>query len=238
MRSSFAQLFALAVLLAMAGGGCATQTHFPSQTILPDDGSHHDAVQRAQQTVAHLFPARYCATQRAIITVGGKQFTCDGLLTVSPANGYHLALASTFGTVTDLRVKPDGDTELLKVTPLFRADWSRRFVARDLRRLFIPPGELRFVGRLADGQLVLRTTPDSAGVTAEYIFSADGSRWQELELAQNGKIFYHMVVKHYLKFPATAVEIPNEFDVTAKSYRLELRIAAISVPPATAERQP
>lgn len=214
-----------------------TQNHFPSLTVLPDNSGRDVAVQRAQAAIRHLFPARYNATQRAIVTVGGKQFTCDGLLTVSPMNGYHLALASAFGTVTDLRVRPDGRTELIKVTPLFRADWSRRFVARDLRWLFIPPDNLRLAGRLANGQLVLRAAPDSAGVTAEYVFSSDGLRWRELDLARNGKIFYYVAVKHYWKFPAAAAEIPSEYKVTAKMYRLQLRITGISIPPVKPEGQ-
>jgi hypothetical protein len=227
MLASFVKSFSFAALVVVAGSGCATQNHFAVRPVLPDDGSHRDAVQRAQQTIAQLFPARYRATQRAIITTGGKQFTCDGLLTVSSADGHHLALVSSFGVVTELRVKADATTELLKVTPLFREDWSRDFVARDLRRLFVPPVNLQPGGQLADGRLVLLAGPDAAGVTAEYVFSADGSRWQELDLARNGKPFYRAVVKHYLKFPGVAAEIPNEFEVSAESYRLELRIAAL-----------
>jgi hypothetical protein len=238
MRSLSVKSFLLAALVVGAAGGCATQNHFAARSILPDDGSHDAVTQHAQQVMAHLFPTQYCSTQRAIITAGGKQFTCDGLLTVSPGAGYHLALASSFGTVTDLRVKADGNTELLKVTPLFREDWSRQFVARDLRCLFVPPDHLQPAGQLADGRLVLQTTPDSSGARAEYVFSADGSRWQELDLARNGKVFYRVVVEHYLKFPATVAEIPDEFAVTAESYRLELRVAAVSITPAKSEAAP
>ena len=227
MLISYGKLFFLAVVMTAAASGCAMRNHFAALPILPDDRNHREAEQRAQQTIAHLFPAQYRATQRAIITAVGKQFTCDGLLTVSPVDGYHLALVSSFGVVTDLRVKADGATELLKVTPLFREDWSRNFVARDLRWLFVPPANLQSAGQLADRRLVLQAGPDADGVSAEYIFSADGSRWQELFLARNGKTFYRAVARHYLKFPAMAAEIPNEFEVSAESYRLELRVAAL-----------
>jgi hypothetical protein len=224
-----------AALLAVLVCGCTTRNHFAPLTVLPDDGNHRAALSQAEQTIRNLFPAQYRATQRAIVTAGGKQFTCDGLLKVSPADGHHLAIVSSFGVVTDLRVRADGDCELLKVTPLFREDWSRRFVARDLRRLFIAPINLRPVGRLADGSMVLQTAPDSAGVTARYVFSANGARWLELDLLQNGKTFYRAVPKHFRKFAGASAEIPGGFDVSAEAYRLELRIAELVVPKAEAQ---
>jgi len=219
--------FLLAALLATAGGGCAARNHFSARAVLPDDGSHSAAMQRAQQALAGLFPPRYRSTQRAIITVAGKQFTCDGLLTVSPTQGHHLALVSSLGTVTNLRVKPDGEVELLKVTPLFREDWSRRFVARDVRRLFMPPMQLQPAGCLADGRLVLQTAPDAAGATAEYIFAADGSRWLELDVRANGKTVWRAIMKNYQTFPGTTTEVPGAFDVSAERYRLQLRLATL-----------
>ena len=219
-------------LIAAFVTGCATPKHFPTLDVLPDDRTNSTEFSRAKQTIKNLFPAEYRATQRAIVTAGGKQFTCDGLLKVSPAEGHHLAIVSTFGVVTDLRVKANGGCELLKVTPLFREDWSRRFVARDLRWLFAAPANLRPAGRFADGKLNLLTTEDSAGVTAQYIFSPDGTRWQELNLRQNGKTFYRAVPKHFRKFAGTSAEVPDEFDVNAEAYRLELRIAELTVPKA------
>ena len=218
-----------AALLAALTGGCATQNHFATLTVLPDDGQHQAAFLRAEQTIKNLFPARYRATQRAIVTVGGRQFTCDGLLEVSPTEGCHLAIVSSFGVVTDLRVKADGGCELLKVTPLFREDWSRRFVARDLRRLFVAPANLQPAGRLADGSVVLQTPPDASGVTAQYVFSADGARWRELDLTRDGKIFYRATPEDFRKYPDASAEIPGEFEVRAEAYRLELRITELTV---------
>ena len=224
-----------AALLAALTGGCATQNHFSGFAVLPDDGGHQAAFLRAEQTIKNLFPAEYRATQRAIVTAGGKQFTCDGLLEASPAKGWHLAIVSSFGVVTDLRVKADGDCELLKVTPLFREDWSRRFVARDLRWLFVAPANLKPVGQRADGASVLQTAPDSSGVTARYIFSADGTRWRELDLMRDGKTFYRATPNNFRKYPDVSDEIPGGFDVSAEAYRLELRITGLTV---TKEAQP
>jgi hypothetical protein len=216
----------LSLAACLLAGGCATPP-FPERPVLPEDGRNPAALRRASQTLAQLFPQRYSAMQRALITAGGKQFTCDAWLTASPAEGHHLAIVSSFGTVTDLRIRPDGRTELLKVTPLFRADWSQRFVARDLRWLFIPPTQLASPGWLADGRLVWRTAPDATGTAGEYIFSADGARWEELDLQARGQTFYRAVARHYLTFPGMTTATPDQFDVSAESYRLELRLAAL-----------
>ena len=230
MSSKTAKHLLFVALIAAFATGCATPKHYTPLDVLPNDGTDRAAFSRAKQRMENLFPAEYRATQRAIVTAGGKQFTCDGLLKVSPAEGHHLAIVSTFGVVTDLRVKADGGCELLKVTPLLREDWSRRFVARDLRWLFVAPAHLRPAGHFADGKLNLLTAEDSAGVTAQYVFSPDGTRWQELDLWQDGKTFYRVVPKHFRKFAGTPAEVPDEFDVSAEAYRLELRIAELTVP--------
>jgi hypothetical protein len=224
-----------AVLLGALAGGCVSRNHYATVAVLPYAGDHAAAFSRAEQTIKDLFPPQYRATQRAIVTADGKEFACDGLLNVSPTEGHHLAIVSSFGVVTDLRVRADGESELLKVTPLFREDWSRRFVARDLRCLFVAPANLRRAGRLADDRLVLKTAPDSAGVTAEYIFSPDGVRWQALDLMRNGTTFYRVEPKRFRKYLGASVEMPAEYEVSAEAYRLELRIAELVLPKAEAQ---
>lgn len=228
MTLRLAQKILFAALLVVLTGGCATHEHFSTLAVLPNDGHHQAAFSSAERTIKNLFPARYRATQRAIVTVGGRQFTCDGLLEVSPAEGCHLAIVSSFGVVTDLRVKADGGCEVLKVTPLFREDWSRRFVARDLRRLFMAPANLRPAGQLVDGSVVGQTAPDASGVTAQFIFSADGARWRELDLTRDGKTFYRATPKNFQKYPGASAEIPGDFEVSAEAYRLELRITELT----------
>jgi hypothetical protein len=224
-----AQRIWLAAVLIALTGGCATPTHLATPRILPDDGTHPAAFARAEATLRQLFPARYRATQRAIVTVRGRQFTCDALLEVSPTGGLHLAIVSSFGVVTEVRVARDGGCELLKVTPLFREDWSRRFVARDLRWLFIAPASLQPAGQLVDGSVVLQTPPDSSGGTARYIFSADGTRWRELDLMQNDQSFYQAILENFRKFPGMTEEIPGRFEVGAEAYRLELQMTGLTV---------
>jgi hypothetical protein len=217
----------IALWLIAATAGCVTRNDFIAPTVLPDDGSHQLAFLQAESTIKTLFPAQYRATHRAVVTAKGRQFTCDGLLTVSPAEGHHLALVSTFGLVTDLRVKPDGATELLRVTPLFREDWARNYVARDLRWLFVSPAILSPLGRLANGQVVLQSATEADGTVAKYFFSYNGSRWLRLELEHGGKVFYRATVKSYARVSGHAAEIPAEIEVLAESYRLELRVVAL-----------
>ena len=222
----------LVLLAALWTTGCATGPVGPPLTVQPDTGRDDAAVARAQRTIARLFPPRYRATQRVLITVEQKQFTCDGVLTAAPGEGWQLAVVSSLGVVTGLRVQPGGAVELLKVTPLFREDWSRRFVADDLRRLFVPPANLRPTGRLADGRLVLQTDADAGGVQARYIFTPDGGHWQELEVLQGRHRIYHASVRRYRAFAGVPGDTPGEFEVNAGSHRLELRITELTVPPA------
>jgi len=204
--------------------GCVITPRLDSLSVSPDDGRNPESSARAKQTIAHVFPDRYSAVQRAVISVAGRQFTCDSVLKTAPEQGCHLAIVSSFGTVTDLRVQTNGNVELLKVTPLFRADWSRHYVARDLRWLFLPPEQLESAGRLPDGRPVWQTAPDASGISAEYIFSADGSHWEQLDLLMNGKTFYRARIKHYLTFPGMTSDIPDIFEVKAEHYQMELHI--------------
>jgi len=153
-------------------------------------GSDSAAFAVARQTVREAFPPPGRQTQRAIISVGRRQFTCDGFLTASPAEGWHLALISMLGLVADVRVRNDGSTEVLKVTPLFREDWARDYVAQELRWLFTPPPELAPAGRLADGRLALEAKSGADGAKARYVCSADGSHWEEIEFGTGRAAFF------------------------------------------------
>lgn len=207
--------------MLMVIAGCATLNPITPLVVVPTD-------RPVASSSLDVFPARYRAVQRAIVTTGGKQFTCDGMLTVSPEEGHHLALVSSFGAVTDLRIKPDGGVELLKVTPLFPEDWSRNIVARDLRWLFARPPKLQPAGRLADGRPVLESAASGDGIVARYVLPPTGPGWQELELTRRGKAFYRATVSHRQSFSPGAAEIPDAFEVVAESYRLEVRVVALT----------
>jgi hypothetical protein len=191
----------------------------------------------AEQTVREAFPPAYRAVQRAIITVRQRQFVCDGLLTVSPVEGWHLAVVSTLGLVTDLRVRNDGSAEVLKVTPLFREAWAREYITPELRWLFIPPPNLAPVGRRSDGRLVLEGNRRGDDVTARYVCGADGRRWEELEVVGGQRRLFHAKVSSYGSFPGWPRAVPAEIDVDADTHQLHLRIAGAGVAAAPPEQE-
>jgi hypothetical protein len=148
---------------------------------------------------------------------------------VTPADGLRLALVSTLGLVTEVRVKGDGPAEVLKVTALFREEWARDFVARDLRWLFAAPVELTPAGRLADGRLVLEGVDQPGAVKARYSCSADGSRWEELEIMKGSRRLFHASFSGYRHITGLDRAIPAEITADAGTHQLHLRIAAIEL---------
>jgi len=233
--AAFGGWFLLALLCA---SGCVSQRGPAAWRTVPPSEGDSAAFAAASQTVREAFPAVYQATQRAIITVGRRQFACDGFLTASPAGGWHLALISMLGLVTDVRVKSDGAAEVLKVTPLFRQDWARDYVARELRWLFAPPPELAPDGRLGDGRLVLEAKSRVDGARASYVCSADGSRWEELEVWDAQRRLFHAKVSGYRSFPGWPRAIPAEFELDAGNHQLQVRTVAVASAAPPAEEAP
>lgn len=218
-----------AILALGCAGGCASGPRLSSWQTVPPSARDAAAFATARRTVREAFPPVYRATQRAIITVRKHQFVCDGLLSVSPADAWHLALISTLGLVTDLRVKGDGSSEVLKVTPLFREQWAREYVAEELRWLFNPPPALAPAGCLSDGRLLLEAENRLEGVTARYVCSADGSRWEELEVSKGTRRLFHARIAGRRLFPGWPRAIPAEMDVVSATHQLQMRILALSL---------
>jgi hypothetical protein len=220
----------LGLILGALLCGCATRPGPLLQATRPLAGAQEDAVAaRARETLSRSFPPCSRSVHRAILTVGRKQFTCDGVLKVSADGTCHLAVVSALGLVSEVEVNQKGDVKVLKVTPLFRESWTRQYLARDLRWLFLPPADLTARGRMPDGGLVLETGPDVEGLTGHYLFTADGERWEKLELSRQGRRVYHVSVRRYRAFPGHPAALPAEFEVDAGAYRLSLRIVELAV---------
>src|SRR5450432_1790358 len=90
-------------LLALLTAGCAA----------PEAGTIYDPP--ARPNPAKLFPAEALVTQRAVLTVHGRQFTLNGYVAKSETRGLRLILTENFGGVlADVLVKPDGKIFVLK----------------------------------------------------------------------------------------------------------------------------
>lgn len=224
----FILLLSALVVVASWASGCATHRVGSAALIVPAGEHDSDAVAHARHTLRGLFPAGYRAMQRAIITVGRRQFTCDGVLTASPEQGHDLALVSNLGVVTTVRVSGDGAATVRQVTPLFREEWARQFVARDLRWLFVPPPEPIVARRLADGRIALQTEPAQDATIAFYVFDTAGRKLESVELARNGRCFWRADVLRHRAF-GEVEEVPAEFRVQAESYQLDLRIVGLTL---------
>jgi hypothetical protein len=217
-----------AALLLTYASGCVSEGGRGLWQVAPAASAGSVASAAAERTVRETFPPEYRATQRAIITVRGRQYVCDGLLTASSADGLHLALISTLGLVTEVRVRPDGPAEVLKLTPLFPEDWARSYVGQDLRWLFEAPPKLAPIGHLGDGRLVLETASGVDGVKVRYACNADGNRWEELEVIKGPRRVFHARLSGYRNFPGCPRAIPAEIEVETDTHELQVRIAALT----------
>ena len=231
-RHIFAEicLSCVAMLLLAGAAGCGYPRASASWKIVPAAGRDASHFTVAEMTVRKTFPPVYKATQRAIISVHNRQFVCDGYLTASPAEGWHLALISTLGLVTDIRVTGDGITEVLKVTPLLPEKWAREYVAQDLRWIFTSPPPLAPAGYLDDGRPVLETLHPGDGKRMRYVCGADGSRWEELEISKGNRRLFHALLSGHGSVPGWRHAVPSEIEADAGTHQLHLRTAAMDVP--------
>ena len=61
------------------------------------------------------FPADAMVTQRAVLTIHGRQFALNGYTLLSATNGLRLIMTENFGHVlADVLVKPDGSVQVVQ----------------------------------------------------------------------------------------------------------------------------
>ena len=115
MRLNFSLL-----LLVLLAAGCATA---------PPPGNSSRATRS--------FPADALITQRAVLTVRGRQFTLNGYLALSGTGGKRLIIMENFSSVlADVLVEPDGTVHVMRSSRIFRPTWIERYVAADMLCIF------------------------------------------------------------------------------------------------------
>lgn len=83
-----------------------------------------------------LFPPDALITQRGVLNAGGKQFTLNGYLSLSPSGGARLIVMENFGSVlADVLVQTNGTAHVMRSSPAFRASWIERYMAEDVKCL-------------------------------------------------------------------------------------------------------
>jgi hypothetical protein len=106
-------------LLVLLAAGCASPLPQPSSA--------------PRQPRSGSFPADALVTQRAVLTVHGRQFALNGYLALSETGGRRLIVTEMFGLVlADVLVKRDGTVHVMRSSRMFRPAWIRRYVAADL----------------------------------------------------------------------------------------------------------
>jgi hypothetical protein len=158
------------LLLALLTASCASPKIF---TIYDPPAPPHPA---------RLFPADALITQRAVLTVHGRQFTLNGYVAKSETCGLRLIVTESLGAVlADVLVKPGGETFVLKANPPLRPAWVERFIAADLKCIFVDsaetncplqmPSSTHFVIERREYRLDLRTVEVKAGLQPAAMFN-------------------------------------------------------------------
>lgn len=109
-------------------------------------------------------------TQRAVLSIHGRQFTLNGYLALSETGGMRLIMTHSLGQMmADVLVKPDGAVFLMRPTPVLRRVWVERYVAGDMK-LFLetPAPSLVFTDRYHT--LELRTVETKPGLQPAELF--------------------------------------------------------------------
>ena len=83
------------------------------------------------------FPADALVTQRAVLTMRGRQFTLNGYLALSATGGRRLIVMENFGSVlADVLVKRDGTVQVIRSSRVFSPAWIQRYVVADMQCIF------------------------------------------------------------------------------------------------------
>jgi len=109
------------MMMVLIATGCATVVRPPPSTPHPTG----------------LFPPSGLITQRATLTVRGRQFALTGYVALDATQGRRLIVTELFGHVlADVLVKRDGSVFVMRSSPMLRPAWIRRYLAADLECIF------------------------------------------------------------------------------------------------------
>jgi hypothetical protein len=222
-------------LFLLSSVGCTRRPAGTAFDLRPWPVGNETEIAAAREGLDRSWPPEFRAVQRVIITVGRKQYVTDGLLTASPSTGLHLAVISPLGLVTEVACSADGQSEVLRTTPLFPEDWARTHVARDLCWLFRPASGPLIAQQLPDGRLALETL--EPGPSRRYVWSAGGTRVEEFEAVEGGRRIYHARFGGWREFAPWPRPLPTTLQVDAGRYQLLVRIVQLDLP-ADSEPEP
>lgn len=212
------------LLLAAALAGCRGPGAASSPVPPPDPA----AETRARAALAALYPRGCRLMHRAVLTVAGRPYPCDGYLEISAAGDLRLAILTPMGVLTQVQVASNGAVRVVSAGSGFREAWSRGRLARDLRLLFAPDSAALRAGRHPDGRPVLEARqPDGSRV--RYLFDRDAARWRDLEIVRGSRTVYRAACGGFARFDGHDREVPTEIRVEAEGYRLDLRLCELKV---------
>jgi hypothetical protein len=175
--------------------------------------------QALRNLVAHLYPRSFGAVHRGILAAGGKNYVFDGYILVNEPDSFRLTVkADMGGTVFELAKSPGREPVVAKNSLGLRRAWLEEGAARDVVVLYLrqpdPTGQLV---RHASGRWGL-AQESTDGTREEFLFDADGSRWEGYLRSRGGRVLYRADFV-YGDFPGRPRPAPKNIDIA--DYRLK-----------------
>jgi hypothetical protein len=186
--------FVLALLL-LSISGCAT-----SNIDKPVASS-------AAQPLPWFLPDNVNMNHRALVTIHGRQFAWNGSLTGNTNDGLRLVITDTIGLVADLKLDRNGAVTVGRLSPYFKEEWVRSYIARDLAAVFFP------------------VTPNPGGKeTVRYIFNNDGTKLEKCEIRRGTRRVCGIVCSQHVQAQGRTKLLPTQFKISGEGYEVNLRI--------------
>jgi len=219
----------LLVAACLLFAGCASAPYRPG-TPLVDDA----LARRLHQTLDGLYPARFRAVHRVVLTVYGRQFTFTGyLLGRAPGDVRLVAAGDMGGTAFDVLQRATGDPRVLKAAPRMPRVVPES-AARDAARIhFERPSASAALARFGANTVGL-TDVLSDGSIQEFHFSESTGRLTHYLEARSGQRRYEIEFADYGPLPGLPAPVPRRITVIDRVRHYEASIRVVEMRPVAA----
>jgi hypothetical protein len=190
------------------------------QKLLPASA---DVKHMAEQALEHQYPDRFNALHRARLSIGGDTHVMKGFLSIDRQKRQikMICQGEMGGTLFEVHLT-DEKINVVSVSKVFKKKWIERFVAADIKRIYLAPAlEIAMCFSGTDGHVVLKEQRGKQVQT--YTFDADpktGLRPVGFIISENNRSTYFMDLTYGREGYPDFITIDNR----AGYYKLDISV--------------